>query len=226
MSHVKFDFSGESRFLPLFSVPIGRYDDLDFSEVKPKFLELCKKEREKDNQGRIISNRNGWQGKSTWFTDEENSFFRDYIHQMVEKIFYESFDHSGELSFTIGNNCWININPKNGYNTSHTHPGCDYAGVFYVNLPTDSESSIVFDNPISHEVAISTNMYSDNLKHKYGLYAESKISVEEGTMIIFPSCLRHFVEPNFSDEERISMAFNIVINNYGRYAESFMGIYS
>ena len=33
---------------------------------------------------------------------------------------------------------------------------------------------------------------------------------KEGTLYIFPSWIRHMVKPNMSDEERVSISFNVV----------------
>jgi uncharacterized protein (TIGR02466 family) len=140
---------------------------------------------------------------------------------MVEKIFYDSFDHEAELTFSIGN-CWININSMNSYNTVHTHPGCDYAGVFYVKIPgSGSQFPLVFCNNNSHTDVHTYSMYSQNLRRKYGIYAEFNLEPAEGTMVIFPSSIPHFVEPNESEEDRISIAFNIKVQDYGRFTNNY-----
>ena len=126
--------NGKSSFYPIFPVPIGCYTDIDYLDIKDEVLAMCYNEMSLDVDGRVISNRKGWQSNRDWFYEERNKKFYDYIHKMCENLFYESFDHAGELSFKISD-CWININPTGGFNVSHTHPGCDYAGVFYVNLP-------------------------------------------------------------------------------------------
>ncbi len=216
--------TGEGRLFAMFPTPVGVFKDDDFQDRKDEILKMCNDERKNDTNGNLRSNRDGWQSTTDWFFREENKSFYDYIHKMIESLFYESFDHRGELSFTI-HNCWININPPGAYNLSHTHPGCDYAGVLYVNLPindNEEESApIVLDSPNSHAHGITYNMYSERFVHSYGLYSEVEVYPSEGTILIFPSALRHLVETNRSTEERVSIAFNIAITNYGKLGKNY-----
>lgn len=210
--------NGIASFYPLFPVPVGCYIDDDFLEIKDQLLSMCYYEMSIDTKGRTVSNRLGWQSNLKWFHEDRNKLFYDYLHKMCEKLFYESFDHSGELSFTI-TDCWININPTGAYNNSHTHPGCDYTGVFYVNLPKD-ESPIVFDSHLSHSSGTTFSMYSEIYKNQYCLHSEVEFQPREGALLIFPSSLRHFVDENRSEDDRVSIALNICIEKYGRFGDS------
>jgi uncharacterized protein (TIGR02466 family) len=210
---------GSGYFFNIFPTPVGCYTDNEYLNVKDKFMEMCYYEMNLDTKGRIVSNRKGWQSKSEWIFEERNKFFCDYIHKMCEKLFYDVFDHSGELSFSI-KHTWININPPGAYNIGHTHPLCDYAGVFYVNLPEEPVASpIVFESVHNHTSGLTHCMHSNNYREMYGLFPEIELYPSEGTLVIFPSALRHFVEENNSDTERISIAFNIVIEDYGRFGD-------
>jgi uncharacterized protein (TIGR02466 family) len=207
---------GVGAVFPVFPIPIAKYTDTNFHDIKDEFVEMCYSEMNSKDRGRVISNRGGgWQSDESWFYEEENKSFNLYLHKIVERLFYDVFDHAGELSFTMG--AWININPPGAYNVSHTHPGCDYAGVFYINVP-DDESPLVFDGPQSHEHHNTFSMYSENFKHQYGIFPEIEMHPNEGMIAIFPSSIRHFVDDNRSDEDRISIAFNINITNYGKFA--------
>lgn len=211
------ELNGVGSFFSLFPTPIGCYTDTNYFDIKDKFIKMCNYERDLDPDGRVVSNRRGWQSSNDWFYNERNKFFYDYIHKMCEKLFYEVYDHSGELTFTI-HNCWININPPGAYNLSHTHPLCDYAGVFYINLPEEPVAApIVFESVHNHTGGMTNSMYSYNYKQMYGLFSEIELYPSEGSLVIFPSALRHSVEANDSDTERISIAFNIIIDNYGRF---------
>lgn len=218
MSLAKFEFEGEGKMFPLFTIPVGIFKDSYYEDVKENFISICKKVQEDDPDGRTISNRKGWQSNDSWFFEDFSKELNLYIHNMIEKIFYDSFDHEAELSFTVGN-CWININSLHSYNTVHTHPGCDFAGVLYLKVPeNNNETPLVFCNKDSHSDVNTFAMYSLNLRNKYGLFAELNFEPSEGTMVIFPSSLPHFVEPNQTEDERISVAFNIRINDYGRFS--------
>lgn len=216
MSHVKFKFE-ENDFgvFPIFSYPISYFKDLNYDELREEFILICQNEREIDKRGRIVSNRHGWQSNDSWFIKEENKKINLYIHNMVERIFYDSLDHSGELTFTILN-CWININPAKTYNLTHTHPGCDFAGVFYVKLPEDSPP-ITFVN--IHDNSLNTSMYSENIINNWGSAHQYNVFPSEGSMILFPAAIPHCVDENQSEEDRISLAFNLSVSDMGRFVK-------
>ena len=52
-------------------------------------------------------------------------------------------------------------------------------------------------------------MYSDEVQSKSFQYTSYNLSPKEGSVILFPSYLRHAVEVNESDEDRISASFNV-----------------
>jgi uncharacterized protein (TIGR02466 family) len=90
----------------------------------------------------------------------------------------------------------------------HVHPFCLMAGIYYIKLPKDS-GRLVFENPIQQHdfVMLPDTVKKFNSVNSGYWYAEPK----EGDLIMFPSWLRHYVEPNNSNEDRISIAFNLEI---------------
>ena len=40
------------------------------------------------------------------------------------------------------------------------------------------------------------------------------VKVQNGTLLVFPSYLQHSVDANMSDEERISISFNIMFSSF------------
>ena len=55
--------------------------------------------------------------------------------------------------------------------------------------------------------SIGRNWYLDHNQYNSELWWW--LPSEEGRLYIFPSWIKHLVEPNMSDEERISISFNI-----------------
>ena len=99
-------------------------------------------------------------------------------------------------------NLWYNVNGLGSFNRPHDHQGAVVSGVYYVSISKNS-GSIVF---------LNTNLdlyYGHNIKN-YNEYNSStwKIEPKENLCILFPSYLRHYVEPNLNKEERISISFN------------------
>ena len=99
-------------------------------------------------------------------------------------------------------NLWYNVNNLGSFNRPHEHFGDVISGVYYISIPKNS-GSIVF---------LNENLdlyYRDNIKN-FNEYNSSiwKIEPEENKCILFPSYLKHYVEPNLNKKERISISFN------------------
>ena len=81
---------------------------------------------------------------------------------------------------------------------SHIH-GAEISGVFYVKVPEGDSGRLVLVDPRTR-----VNMSEKRLRS-----LNFPIDPKEGTFVLFPSWLEHYVEPNKSDGIRISMSFNL-----------------
>jgi uncharacterized protein (TIGR02466 family) len=100
-------------------------------------------------------------------------------------------------------NIWININGFKDFNIVHKHPFSKISGVFYVKVPKNS-GNLIFVN----EAQIEDHMINILTYNTYNS-SSNRIIPEENTLYLFPSWLKHYVEPNLSKEKRISMSFNL-----------------
>ncbi len=104
-------------------------------------------------------------------------------------------------------NAWVNVNRDGDYNSVHTHPGCVWSGVYYVEAGDPvhekySKSGVIeFVDPR----AGAEMMAAPGLPFAQNITKRPKT----GDMIMFPSWLKHFVHPYRGTGERISIAFNI-----------------
>ncbi len=104
---------------------------------------------------------------------------------------------------------WVNINPPGARNSGHTHPNNFLSGVYYVDIPP-GEGKIDFADPrVQAEVMMPPiaegNRFNGNT---------ITMNVEPGRIIMFPAWLRHSVPINRSNGDRISIAFNLMVDNY------------
>ena len=107
---------------------------------------------------------------------------------------------------------WLNVNQKGNFNPPHVHPGHDYSGCYYVGFPENSGLIHFLDPRPQHRFA-SPNPKSTKNKNWYSsdnVYDSSFFTyqIKEGKVIIFPSWLTHYVDPNPTDSLRISIPFN------------------
>ena len=149
------------------------------------------------------TNVNGWHSQTNM---HEIPVFKHLVNElfiMQEQVFAEEWLENGA---TIGN-MWANINPPGGYNMPHVHPNSHFSGVYYIKAPKDS-GNIVFNEP-------KTGAHMIMPRRKEGkppshLWKEVHVDPLEGRIIIFPSWLWHSVQPNKSNDIRISVSFNFL----------------
>jgi len=107
-------------------------------------------------------------------------------------------------SFKLKTFAWMNTSPSGGFNAPHTHPGAHWSGVYYVSQPeveTGSSGKIEFLDPRS-------DLPNWRMLKAPAFNAKKAIRPEPGELILFPSYLVHWVYPNETDEERVTIAFN------------------
>ena len=176
------------------------YDKFNEKEA----IDFCYKQRELDPKGKVISNRGGWH--SNFFNVTDDNIISHTLSKGLGKSIFTSLDPSLKISIIY----WIMINSPNSYNTSHTHPDSHFSGVLWLKIPEKS-GKIKFDNPLSHTGFVEASSYLDEVKDQTAFYHSMIFDPEVGKMLTFPSALRHEVFPNESDEDRISISYNISI---------------
>lgn len=87
---------------------------------------------------------------------------------------------------------WFNIHWKTGKTLIHTHgKHIKYVCTYYLSVPKNS----------------GRFLYKKNQEWK-------SIEIKTGDFLIFPGDLLHGTEENFSDQQRITLTTNIVLNEY------------
>jgi len=124
------------------------------------------------------------------------------------EIIKTKFEFKNNVKFRIGR-AWINLNQNNNITKPHLHSNSLLSGVLYIKCKRSGP--IVFMHPVmAHQYVIDSNIVQE-----YNKFTSAEMSVvpEVGKLIIFPSWLVHYVQNNLDDSDRISIAFNIEIEN-------------
>jgi uncharacterized protein (TIGR02466 family) len=156
------------------------------------------------SDGVVKSNVNGWQSDRLSIPHPEIAKLTEEIIARVRTVADQiGIKKSTELFLS---NLWINANPIAGFNRPHIHPDDLFAGVYYVSVPENS-GSIIFKNP-----AINLQYHvRESLVENINQFIAPNwvLKPKPGMLLLFPGWLEHYVEPNTSTEDRISIAFNI-----------------
>lgn len=163
---------------------------IDFLNIHKKF-----------NNGNSISNVGGFQTES--FTDLDNNKIKENLFTKPATEYIKQFDKNYNIELL---NFWVNSNNKNDYNLLHNHIDSNISGVYYIKVPKNSGRIVLQNGDL-------TKMYSKNETYFDNPNFHSRYFIEpnEYDLILFPSETLHYVEPNRSDEERISVAFNLIL---------------
>tara|TARA_B100000287_G_scaffold150874_1_gene142729 strand:- start:206 stop:814 length:609 start_codon:yes stop_codon:yes gene_type:complete len=177
----------------------------DFKIIKDEVLNYIYQEKKKSH-GVIKSNRGGWQSPAVY------TQFNNILSDIVKKEVTDYFTINKIFKEGVGiyfDNLWININPKGAFNVRHVHPQSDISGVWWINIPKDSDGRLYFVNPHEYTHYEEIQSYSEEFKKSTSSYPEFYHEPTEGVILLFPSNLHHYVEENMSNKERISVSFNI-----------------
>lgn len=150
-----------------------------------------------------MTNYGGWQSPSKWYMEDLDK--TEILKLLKEiKIAVENISKKWDLEVFISN-FWININGKYNFNYPHEHNSSVFSGVYYVKCNKES-GNLIFERPDNQKFFIDESR--DN-EYRFQAYS---IQPKPSQLFIFPSYLKHFVEPNLSNDDRISIAFNFVKN--------------
>ena len=186
--------------LNLFSAPVFKtYLDYPVDKIET----LCQQERLKDSKGVVKSNLGGWQSGNISCPDTPFSFLFE-IETICQEIAKNELLIDKQIYLA---NAWININQKHDLNQTHSHANSVLSGVYYIKTP-EGCGNINFWHPA---VDLMARDWDFNFQSNFNIYNSSKwwVPAKEGMLYIFPSWLKHYVEPNTNDEERISISFNV-----------------
>ena len=168
------------------------------------------------DKGVTRTNMKGWHSQTNM---HEIPVFKPLVDELF-KMQSEVFEEEWLDNEAIIGNMWANINPPGGYNRPHLHPNSHFSGAYYIKAPKNS-GQIVFNEPRSGAHMVMPRRKeglppSSSWKEgKKGtppshLWREVRIDPLEGRILMFPSWLWHCVEPNQSNDIRISVSFNFL----------------
>jgi len=173
------------------------------NSINVKELENFSYNLKNNNKGRISTNINSWQSDDLNLNDP---IFFELKNEIIKNCNILHKELSLKNIYThIIQNIWINVHPNGGGNVPHVHNESIFSGVFYIKNAKNS-GRLVFTHPAAnHSYHLNEPVIEKWTNKNSGIcYQIPQVS----KMVIFPSWANHYVEPNTSNEDRISIAFN------------------
>lgn len=139
----------------------------------------------------------------------EFHYLKSSIDLHMENFYYNILQYKNNTYPDMATS-WLVQSLPNQQSESHFHANSIFCGVFYIKVPKNSGNLIFSTN---HNDDRNLTSYLDPQVEIQNQYNKRIYSLEakENMLVIFPSTIRHSVEKNASQEERISIAFNYFI---------------
>jgi uncharacterized protein (TIGR02466 family) len=187
-----------------FSTPVWESEvkNINNEEIKDYCLYL-----KANTKGVNISNRGGWHSSEILLPMPQD--LRNLFTNLEIFVNENCFKHIGVPNLKFGN-FWVNINTPNSYNLAHDHQNSILSGVYYVSVPHDNMGDLVLHRGDTAEYFLKSDV------ERIGTKTNSFVAVKkplESFFYIFPSWVKHHVESNISEGDRISIAFNFIPDN-------------
>ena len=168
----------------------------------------------KELQDKVYRIKNGQpSGGSNWVLRPYNTLdtyelindptFNTLLNKIEEKTFAFNKEHNSDYRYKVKES-WLNVYDKNDEQEYHFHAGYTYSAVFFLKSSSDC-AKIIFENPTEPDM-----MPLKNLKEMNGLsFKRCRFNPIENSLLIFRSYMRHMVEKQKTDSERITVAVNM-----------------
>ena len=157
----------------------------------------------KQDKGIVRTNVQGWHSTTNM---HELPQFKKLVAMLYEcqRTVYQQEHYESEPFL---GNMWANINPPGGMNRAHQHPNSLWSGVYYIKAPKNC-GDLKIDDPRASAAMCRPRQKEG--KKPSRLYRETHYEPIAGRCIMFPSWLVHCVDPNQSNDIRISVSFNFL----------------
>lgn len=158
----------------------------------------------------------GWQSEWLNLDDAELKPLTDIVKQKMSETATNLYQFQDDFTIVLKNG-WININEPNGEqlnnNYYHMHGPYFLSMVYYIKTPKDcGVLNLVpphgfLDYTIPEQCLTNLNPFNSQ---RY------QIEPVEGKLVAFPGWITHFANINKSEEDRISIAFNGMLERKGK----------
>ena len=148
----------------------------------------------------------GWQSDQTLHELEEFQELVSCIKRAAKGVL--RFLRINQDAFEI-TGCWANVLARDAAHRAHSHPNNFLSGVYYLQTQPGADT-INFHDPRTQTAIIRPPVVELTPENT----DQVVVKVKKGTLLMFPAYLQHSVDTNTSDEERISISFNIMFSAF------------
>ena len=163
---------------------------------------LCSKDPVKNNNKHLAGDI-----KHEYLINEEkiNDILKPYT-QAFRHCFKNWYNRS--IPEIKASKAWVNYMQPGDYNPLHLHLRCDFSSVIYLKVPKELQKELEEYKGTDEGPGSIAFFYGE---HNPYFISWNSFKPQTGDLFIFPSALRHSVNPYKSKCERISVSVNFTI---------------
>ena len=178
----------------LFNIPCWKIQTINFEEKKKKLTKLLESYPEKPIDIKNWINISSHLQEFTTNRQTDRSGLAEQFSSIMSEEM-EDISKSIQKSFAIPE-IWSISYGKGDYHAPHNHSSIGLTGILYLDLPKDS--------PVTRYVQPWNDIVDDTVVYIMA-------SITEGDIVIIPSFLMHFSEPNRSNSKKRIMSWDMKI---------------
>jgi len=153
----------------------------------------------------------GLVSKNTYLLNQEK--YQDFRNFILEKCFlYGTHVLGFDYPEYIITQSWLTHKPPNTQHVLHIHPNSIISGVLFYGKVNQETPKLTFKKGLAEDIDIPIYRISLKRNEILNTYTANQIHVDciPGTLLLFPSWLKHTVSYNKTDLVRKSLAFNAI----------------
>lgn len=193
-----------------YPVSISQLNIGDLKMLQDHYLPLILNVEDDEHEGaqsRISKNASQRWGDADFFQKWNDTLLpAPYIQSYIDSFMFR-FPYKVEI------NTWYNVHNQYDHQQLHNHITTNvpaFSCVVILKQPNGASGQLVFRTPsLSNHLKYLELDPVDQYPNTY------KPPMKDGMLIIFPSCLEHYVFYNQTDESRVVFASNIIIKREG-----------
>jgi len=187
-----------------FGVPLFTKKLAGFSKYQQPLIDCILEEMSRSPGGINRSNRSGWHSEKNvhHWKNASTRWLVNQIADFAKDCFADSLGNGQEQCVTLKTS-WANVNGPGAWNSPHGHFSATWSGVVFIaaegaNDKTTRSGYLELLNPV--QLGPLSNPASS-----------VTIQPQDGLMVLFPGYVLHWVHPNRTQHNRISIAFNLSV---------------
>ena len=189
----------------IFPTPVHILDVKEFKDIKNDLIEYAYNLKKKQPDSARRSNYGGWQS-TPFYVDNQTDKLHNFLINCLLTL--PSINWGNTQIYTTA---WVNINSPGSFNLKHSHPTSNLSGVLWIKC-AENCGNIWFESPTCFQTFREIQSYTQDFKDQNRCDHRYWFPPTEGRLLIFPSHLEHEVAENRSNEDRISVSFNIKLD--------------